>query len=131
MAFSTGILKHRVTILNRKQSTTSKWGKDGSGVEWEDVGTVWAAVDFVKGMRGMYEGSIDVYSVVMVRMRWNNVINLRSRIVYQGQTYQILGETFHAVMQENTIQFNAQVLINDYQPTPAPEPEPTNNEQTQ
>ena len=113
MAYSTGLLKHRVTILNREEAQTSKWGKDGTGVSWRNDGTVWASVDFVRGLRTMREGALDVYGVVLVRMRWNDKINMRSRIQYEGQTYNVLGETFHADKQENTIQFNAQVLIND------------------
>jgi head-tail adaptor len=113
MAYSTGLLKHRIQVFNRKEAQTSQWGKDGSGIEWEEVGCVWAAVDYVRGVRAMREGALDVYGVVMVRMRWNPVITLRSRIQYDGKMYQILGETFHAEPQENTIQFNAQIIIND------------------
>lgn len=116
MAYSSGMLKHLVVILNRKQATTNRWGKDGSGVEWEQSGCVWAAVDFVKGLRTMREGALDVYGVVMVRMRWNNIVNLRSRILYDGQVYNILGETFHADKQANTIQFNAQIIVNEKTP---------------
>lgn len=113
MAYSSGMLKYRVSILNRKESTTNKWGKDGNGVTWENVGTVWAAVDFVKGVRAMREGSVDVYGVVMVRMRYNSLVNIRSRIIYAGQIYQVLGETLHEDKQDNIIQFNAQIIINE------------------
>jgi len=61
-------------------------------------------------------------------MRWTNQVNERSRIVYEGRTYQIIPETFHSDRQDNTIQFLAQVIINDKTPappTPAPEPTPT------
>ena len=57
--------------------------------------------------------SADVYGVVIVRMRWNGLVTERSRIQYDGKTYQIIGETFHANRQENTIQFHAQQIIND------------------
>jgi hypothetical protein len=46
-------------------------------------------------------------------MRYNTIVNERSRILYEGKTYQIIGETFHADRQENTIQFHAQQLINN------------------
>ena len=51
----------------------------------------------------------------MVRMRYNTVVNERSRILYEGKTYQIIGETFHADRQENTIQFHAQQIVKDQQ----------------
>lgn len=113
--YSSGMRRNRITIQNRKAATASKYGLDATDIEWEDCATVWAAVDFVKGMRAMREGAIDVYGVVMVRMNWNCIITMRSRIVHDGNTYQILPETFHADRAGNTIQFNAQVVINDQQ----------------
>lgn len=103
----------RVTILNRKAATESDYGLDGGGIEWEKAGTVWAAVDWVKGMRTMNAGALDVYGVVMVRMNWNCMTTMRSRIVHDCTTYQILPETFHADKRANTIQFQAQAVIND------------------
>lgn len=103
----------RVDILNRTQSDKiGKFGKDSAGVEYAKAATVWASVSWVKGMRAMNEGAVDAYGVVLVRMNWNDKVSQRSRIVYDGETYQILPETFHADKQANTIQFNAQLLIN-------------------
>ena len=113
MAYTSGMLKHRVTIQNRREAQQGKFGLDSMGIGFETVGTVWAAVDFAKGKGAMNVGALDVYGVVMVRMRWNNIINERSRILYEGKTYQIIGDTFHANRQENTIQFHAQQIIND------------------
>lgn len=110
------MLKHRITIQNRKAATQSKFGIDSAGVEYENVATVWAAVDFVRGKRSMQEGALDVYGVVMVRCRYNCLINERSRIVYEGKTYNVLGDTLHADRQDNIVQFNAQVIINDKVP---------------
>lgn len=125
MAFSTGFLKHRITIQNRKAATMGKFGLDTSGPEFEDTTCLWASVDWQKGKAGMHEGALDSYGVVLVRTRWTNQINERSRIVYEGRTYQILPETFHPDRQENTLQFMAQVIIDDKTPVPAP---PSNSE---
>lgn len=113
MSYSTGMLKHRILVQNRKKAEQGKFGLDSAGIEWEDTVCLWAAVDFVKGVRAMREGALDVYGVVMVRTRWTNQINDRSRIVYEGHTYNILGETFHADMQANTIQFHAQMIVDN------------------
>jgi SPP1 family predicted phage head-tail adaptor len=113
MAFSTSLLKHRVQILNRKEAQQGRFGLDSAGIEFEPAGTVWAEVTWAKGKAAMNAGALDVYGVVMVRMRWNTIVNERSRILYGGKTYQIIGETFHADRQENTIQFHAQQIIND------------------
>lgn len=113
MAYSTGILKDRVTILNRKEAQQGKFGLDSSGVEFETAGTVWAEVTWVRGKQAMNVGALDVYGVIMVRMRWNSIVNDRSRVMYDGKTYQILGDTFHAQRQDNTIQFHAQLVVKE------------------
>ena len=120
MSFSSGFLKHRITIQNRKAATMGKYGLDTSGPEWEDTCTLWAAVDWQKGKAGMHEGALDSYGVVLVRTRWTTQVNERSRMVYADRTYQILPETFHADRQENTVQFMAQVIINEATPAPKP-----------
>ena len=113
MAYSTGILRNRVTILNRKEAQQGKFGLDSSGVEFETAGTVWAEVTWVRGKQAMNVGALDVYGVIMVRMRYNTIVNDRSRIMYDGKTYQILGDTFHAQRQDNTIQFHAQLIVKE------------------
>jgi SPP1 family predicted phage head-tail adaptor len=113
MAYSTGLLKHRVTILNRREAQEGKFGLDSAGIEFEPAATVWASVDFAKGKSALNAGALDAYAVKMVRMRWNTIVNERSRILYAGKTYQILPETFNPDRQENTIQFLMQQIIND------------------
>ena len=113
MAYSTGILRNRVTILNRTEATQGKFGLDSSGVEFETAGTVWAEVTWAKGKQAMNVGALDVYGVIMVRMRWNSIVNDRSRVQYDGKAYQILGDTFHAQRQDNTIQFHAQLIVKE------------------
>ena len=113
MAYTSGLLKHRVTILNRTEAQQGKFGLDSGGVEFQPAGTVWASVDFAKGKSALNAGALDAYAVKMVRMRWNTIVNERSRILYAGKTYQIVAETFNAERQENTIQFLMQQIIND------------------
>lgn len=113
MAYTSGLLKHRVTILNRTEAQQGKFGLDSAGVEFESAGMVWASVDFAKGKSALNAGALDAYAVKMVRMRWNTIVNERSRILYAGKTYQIVAETFNADRQENTIQFLMQQIIND------------------
>ena len=107
------MMRFRIKIQNRKKSEDSAYGLDGKGVEWEDSACVWASVEWAKGKTALNVGALDAYAVVMVRMRWTQFINMRSRIVHEGYVYQILTDTFHADRQANTIQFNAQLIIND------------------
>ena len=113
MAYTAGFLKDLVTILNRKEAQQGKFGLDSAGIEWENMGCVHANVDWQRGKSGMTAGALDSYGVKIVRMRWNNIITERSRIQWQGKTYQILPETFNANRQENTIQFLCQQIVND------------------
>ena len=114
MAYTSGLLKDRVTILNRKEAQQGKFGLDSAGIEWEIAACgIHANVDWQKGKSGMIAGSLDAYGVKIVRMRWNNIVTERSRIQWQGKTYQILPETFNANRHENTIQFFCQQIIND------------------
>lgn len=111
MGYSTGMLDKRVTILNRRPTKSGRFGVDSDGGEWEATCDVWASVSYVKGVRAMSAGALDVYAGGMVRMRWNDKVNRRSRIRYSGATYAILGETFHADRRAGTIQFNIQELV--------------------
>ena len=113
MAYSTGILRDFVTILNRKEAVQGKFGLDSAGIEWENMGRVHANVEWAKGKQAMNVGALDVYGVIMVRMRYNSIVNDRSRVMYDGKTYQILGDTFHAQRQDNTIQFHAQLVVKE------------------
>ena len=110
--YSAGLRRHRIVIQNRKEQTQGKYGIDSKGIEWENGPTVWADVNWTKGKSAMREGALDAYGVVLVRMRYTDKVNMRSRIVYDGETYVILPETFHADFQNNTLQFNAQILVN-------------------
>lgn len=113
MPYSTDILRDIVQVLNRTEATQDRYGLDASGVEFEQVACVHAFVDWAKGKTALNAGSLDAYAVVLIRMRYNTVITMRSRIVYNSQTYQIIPETFHADKHNDTIQFNAQLIIND------------------
>lgn len=112
MSYTSGLLRDRVLILRREEAKASEWGKMGDGALWVPWRHVWASVGWAKGKGAMNAGAVDVYGVVMVRMRWNDVIDGRCRIRHGQQVYQIIGETFHADRHENTIQFHAQLVVN-------------------
>ena len=104
--------KYRITVLNRTEAKAGKFGLDSAAVGWYIAGTIWADVTWAKGKASMQAGALDAYAVIIVRMNWNRFTNERSRIVFEGKTYQILPDMFHPSWHENTIQFHAQVLIN-------------------
>ena len=124
MSYSSGFLHELIMPQNRKAATVGKYGIDSAGVEWEDACNhpLHANVDYQRGKSAMNAGSLDAYAVKIVRMRWTNVFNERSRIKYQGKTYQIIPETWNVNHRENTLQFLMQLVVNDKNGKPAPSP---------
>ena len=113
MGYSGGFLRDVITVLNRKEAKTSKFGLDGGGVEWEEGPCLHANVDYAKGKSAMNAGALDAYAVKIVRMRYTTCFNERSRIKYQGKVYQIIPEMFHPNHFDNTLQFHMQLIVND------------------
>ena len=111
MSYPAGMREYRIKVLNRKEAAMGAYGKDSSGVQWEETCCLWASVDWQKGKSAMSAGALDSYVVVMVRMNYTDQISMRSRMVWEGQTYQIIPETFHADKRKNTIQFHAQIVL--------------------
>ena len=124
MGYSAGFLHDIIQPLNRKEAVAGKYGLDSAGIEWEPVGCLHANVDYQRGKSAMNAGSLDAYAVKIVRMRWTNVFNERSRVKYQDKTYQIIPETWNPNRRENTLQFLMQLIVNDKSATPAPSPKP-------
>lgn len=113
MSYSAGFLHEFIIPLNRKAAAVGKYGVDSGGIQWEEGPCLHANVDYAKGKSAMNAGSLDVYAVKIVRMRYTTCFNERSRIKYQGKVYQIIPETFNANHLENTLQFLMQLVVND------------------
>ena len=113
MSYSAGFLHDMIQVLNRKEAKTSKFGLDGGGIEWEEGPCLHANVDYARGKAAMNAGALDAYAVKIVRMRWTNVFNERSRVKCQDKTYQIIPETWNSNHRENTLQFLMQLVVND------------------
>jgi len=109
--YGAGLREQRVLIQNRTEAEVGRYGLDSAGIGWEDAGEVWADVTYAKGKSAMNAGALDVYAVKMVRMDWNDFTTERSRVVYEGKTFQIVPETFHANYRENKIQFHMQQVV--------------------
>jgi SPP1 family predicted phage head-tail adaptor len=104
MGYSSGFLKHHVTILNKVTAT-----KFGETTRYEKAAEVHADVSWSKGVKALREGSLDAYDTVLIRMRWNNIVTRESRLECDGRTYQI--QSLHADKQDNTIQITATEVI--------------------
>ncbi len=104
MAYTSGMLKHRVTILNKQVASGF-----GETTAYQSAGTVWADVTWKKGQKALNEGALDAQDTALIRMRWNNTVARDSRLQCNGVTYQI--QSFHADRQENTIQITATEIV--------------------
>lgn len=103
MGYSSGMLRHRVTIKNKQVATGF-----GDTTGYVAAGTVWAAVDFQRGMKRVAEGALDGTDYVLIRMRYNDIVKRDSQLVCEGVTYQIT--EFHADHFDNIIQIKAQEI---------------------
>ena len=106
MAYSTGMLKHRIMILNKVLPTQADFGEI---TQYEVKSCVWADVTWSKGVKALREGALDAYDTIMVRMRYNSVVSRDSRLQHDGVTYQI--QSMHRDYQENTIQITATEVV--------------------
>lgn len=114
MAYTSGMLHDEIFVQNRSEAQMGDFGVDSDGIGWvQNPNPFPCNVSWQKGTAGMREGALDAYGIIIVRMRWTDLITMRSRIVFDGHTYQILPETFHPYYQENTLQFLAQIIINE------------------
>jgi SPP1 family predicted phage head-tail adaptor len=104
MGYSTGILKYRLTILNKVVASGF-----GETTTYKPTATVWADISFSKGVKSLREGALDAYDTVLIRMRWKNVVTRDSRLQHGDVTYQI--QSLHADRQANIIQITATEII--------------------
>jgi SPP1 family predicted phage head-tail adaptor len=104
MGYSSGMLRHRVTIKNKVAAA-----QFGDTTGYQTAGTVWAAVDFQRGMKRLAEGALDGTDYVVIRMRYNDIVRRDSQLECEGVTYQIT--ELHRDYLENIIQIKAQEII--------------------
>ena len=133
MSYSSSMLRFLVDIYNRTEQTTGRFGIDGGGVSWEKAASnIHVNITWAKGATALRVGALDAYTEIIVRMPYNTVVTMRSRIVWNGQTYQIKPNTFHSDFQEDKIQFNATLLVDEVEneETATTDSETTTEEET-
>lgn len=109
MGYSSGILNRRVTFIRRVTPERGAFGHNSGSGRYERVGTVWAAVDFSRGLKAMREGALDAYDTVMVRLRWNGSVSRDCLLQVDGKTWQI--ESFNESFSGNQIQITAREQV--------------------
>ena len=104
MPYTSDILQHMVTVLNKQTATGF-----GETTAYSPVGCVHADVSWTKGQKALNEGALDAQDTVLIRMRWNNIVTRESRLQCEGVTYQI--QSFHADRRDDTIQITATEIV--------------------
>ena len=110
MAYSTGMMNKRVTIATRVKQEMGDFGMGSAGLEYQILGTFWAAEDFNRGTKALREGAVDAYDTVMFRMDYDPNIDRWCLIKYHDVWYQI--DSFNASYQDNSIQITAREMSN-------------------
>ena len=110
MAYSTGMMNKRITIATRVKQEMGDFGMGSAGLEYQILGTFWAAEDFNRGTKALREGAVDAYDTVMFRMRYNAQIDRWCLVKYHGVWYQI--DSFNASYHDNSIQITAREMSN-------------------
>ena len=104
MAYTSGLLKYRVTIMNKQVAAGF-----GETTSYQPAACVHADVTWNKGVKALREGALDAYDTVLIRMRWNDIVTRDSRLQCNGVMYQI--QSLHADRQANTIQITATEIV--------------------
>ena len=100
------MLNKRVTFLKRGDSVEGEYSREAGS--YEEIRSVWASVDFSKGLKSLREGAYDAYEVIMVRCNYFPDASAECRLKYKGNEYEI--NSFHADFTENTIQITATMI---------------------
>ena len=116
MAYSTGFMKHRIKVLNKKDPSQVKFGER---TRFEEAVCLWADVTWKKGQKALNEGALDNVDTILIRTRYTNQISRDSLIEYEGIRYQI--QSLHSDMHENTTQITATEMVGQ---APKVEPQP-------
>ena len=106
MAYSSGFLNKRVTVLRKKIPTQAGFG---GTTEYLPTVNLWANVTWLKGVKRLAEASLDAMDTVMIRMRWNDYVTRDVRLQCEGKTYQV--QSLHEDRQANELQVTCTEIV--------------------
>ncbi|WP_026486812.1 phage head closure protein [Caldanaerobius polysaccharolyticus] len=82
-----GLLRHRITLQKKIDVT------DGEGFtkqDWQDVSTVWAAVENLHGREYWEAAAIQAENTVKFTIRYCLDVDQSMRIIFRGEAYEII-----------------------------------------
>lgn len=104
MGYSSGMLRDDVEIL-KKMQVSGKISKNSGATAFQSLGYIPSCVTFNRGIKAVREASLDGTDYVMVRMRYNDIVNRNSYLYYDGVMYMVT--EFHRDYHDNIIQIKA------------------------
>ena len=115
--FNAGMRNHRVTILNKVQSSERQFGEKTG---YRRDGSLWSSYEFSKGTRALREGALDAYDSVIFRMNFsaNVTITRESLIECDGKVYQV--QSLNSDKRENKIIIRATEMTTQVNIIPEP-----------
>jgi SPP1 family predicted phage head-tail adaptor len=82
-----GSLRHQITIQT-KTATTDAYG--GPVDVWEDLETVWAAVEPLQGRELVTAQAVNAETTTRITIRYREGVTPANRIVFEGKYYNLL-----------------------------------------
>ena len=115
--FTSGMRNHRVTILNKVQTSERQFGEKTG---YRRDGSLWSSYEFSKGTRALREGALDAYDSVIFRMNFsaNVTITRESLIECDGKVYQV--QSLNSDKRENKIIIRATEMTTQVNIIPEP-----------
>ena len=115
--FTSGMRNHRVTILNKVQTSERQFGEKTG---YRRDGSLWSSYEFSKGTRELREGALDAYDSVIFRMNFsaNVTITRESLIECEGKVYQV--QSLNSDKRENKIIIRATEMTTQVNIIPEP-----------
>ena len=115
--FTSGMRNHRVTILNKVQTSERQFGEKTG---YRRDGSLWSSYEFSKGTRALREGALDAYDSVIFRMNFsaNVTITRESLIECEGKVYQV--QSLNSDRRENKIIIRATEMTTQVNIIPEP-----------
>jgi SPP1 family predicted phage head-tail adaptor len=88
MAMRAGKLRHRVTIQEDQGTTQDSLGQEIE--DWQDVATVWAAVEPLQGREFLEAKQLQAEVTTRIRIRYRSGIEPEMRVVWGSHTYDVV-----------------------------------------
>jgi SPP1 family predicted phage head-tail adaptor len=88
MAMRAGKLRHRVTIQEDQGTTQDSLGQEIE--DWQDVATVWAAVEPLQGREFLEAKQLQAEVTTRIRIRYRSGIEPEMRVVWGDHTYDVI-----------------------------------------